>query len=70
MQAFKKISPNKTQFYKQPNLTHLQILGFIVYILPHKKKHLMKLEKWILQILKRILIAYNRHTIYKIHIKE
>lgn len=36
---------HKAHFYKKLDLSHLQILGSIVYILLHKEKHLMKSEK-------------------------
>ena len=45
MQALKNISSYKSHFHKQPNLAHLQILAFTVYVLLYKKEHLMKLEK-------------------------
>lgn len=30
----------------------------------------MKSKKWALKILKDVLVGYNRHTIYQIHIKD
>lgn len=41
-----------------------------MYILLHEDKRLIKSEKWALQILKRILVGYNGHIIYKVYIKE
>lgn len=64
------LSLYKTHFYKKSSFSHLQILGSIIYIFLHKEKCIIKLEKWVLQILKRILIGFNRYIIYKIHIKD
>lgn len=69
-QALKNITPYKTQFYKQPDLTHLQILSSTVYILLHEEERLIKSEKWGPQALKGILVGYNEHTIYRVHIRE
>ena len=69
-QALKNISPYKNPFHDQPNVTYLQILGSTVYILLHKEKRLMKSEKWASQALKRILVGYNEHTIYRVHIRN
>ena len=30
----------------------------------------MKSEKWATQALKRILVGYDGHTIYRVHIRE
>ena len=69
-QALKNISPYEAQFHEQPDLTHLQILGSTVYILLHKEERLMKSEKWAPQALKKILVGYNGHTIYRVYIRE
>lgn len=68
--ALQNISPHKAHFYKQPNLTHLRLLGSTVYVLLHKEKRLMKSEKWAPRALKETLVGYNGHTIYRVHIKE
>lgn len=70
MQTLKNISFHETHFHKQPNLAHLQILSSTIYILLYKKKYLMKSEKWATQVLKRILVGYNRYIIYKVHIRK
>lgn len=64
------ISFYKTYSKEIFNLTHLWILDFIVYILLHEEKRLIKSKKWILRVLKRVLIGYNGHTIYRVHIKD
>ena len=46
MQALENISPHKAQFHEKPNLAHLRILSFTLYILLHKEERLIKLEKW------------------------
>lgn len=66
----KNITSHKTQFHKQPNLTHLQILGSTVYILLYKKKYTMMSEKWVPQAWTRIVVGYNRSTIYRFYIKK
>lgn len=36
------LSPHKSPFYEKPELSHVQILGSIIYILVHKEKCIMK----------------------------
>ena len=70
MQALKNLNPHKAHFHKQPNLAHLQILGSTMYVLLHEEERSIKSEKWVPRVLKRILVGYNRHTTYKVHIIE
>ena len=64
------ISPHKAYFYKQLDLSHLQILGSTVYVLLHKEERSIKLEKWAPQALKEILVSFDKRTIYRVHIKD
>lgn len=64
------ISSHKAHFLKQLDLFHLQILGLTVYVLLQKEERLIKSEKWVLRVLKRILVGFNGRIIYRVHIKE
>ena len=64
------ISPYKAQFYEQLDLSYLQILGSIVYVLLHEEERLMKSEKWAPQALKRTLVGFDGCTIYRVYIKN
>lgn len=68
--ALQNISLYKAHFHGKPNLTYLQILGFTIYVLLHEEERLMISEKWAPRALKDILVGYDRHTIYKVHIKD
>lgn len=49
-------------------INYLPILGLTVYIFIHKEKQNLKLEKFEVQVLKNILIKYNKYIIYKVFI--
>ncbi len=66
--ALENISPHEAHFHEQPNLAHLRILGSTVYVLLHEEERSMKSEKWAPQALKGILVGYDGHTIYRVHI--
>lgn len=36
------LNPHKAHFYEKLNLSHVQILGLIIYILFYKEEHIMK----------------------------
>lgn len=55
----KNISPQKAHFLEQPDLTYLQILESIIYVLLYKEKCLMKSEKWASQALKGTLVGFD-----------
>ena len=63
-------SPHEAHFHKKADLSYLQILGSNVYILLHKEKPSMNLEKWASQVLRGILVGFDGHTIYRVHIKD
>lgn len=64
------ISLHKAYTKKALKLAHLQIFGSTVYILLHKEERLMKSEKWAPKALKDILVGYDDHAIYRVHIKD
>ncbi len=64
------LSLYKAHFYKKSDLSNLQILSSTIYILLHKEKHSKKSKKWTSQVLKRILVDFNRYKIYKIYFKD
>lgn len=51
--AFQNLSPHKALFQEFLNLSYLQILVSIVYVLLHKEKQSIKSEKWAPRDLKR-----------------
>ena len=68
--AFENLSAHQAHFHKQLNLKHLWIIGSMVYVLLYKEKRLIKSEMWVSQALIGILVGYDGHTIYRVHIKE
>lgn len=63
-------SLHKIYFYKKLDLSYVQILGSTIYIFLWKKKCIIKLEKWVSQILRETLVDFNKYTIYRVHIKD
>ena len=61
--ALQNLSPHEA-------LTHLRILGSIVYVFLHEEERSLKSEKWAPRALKGTLVGYDGHTIYRVHIKE
>lgn len=70
IKALQNLSLHKVLFQKSPNLSHLQILSFTVYVLLYKEKRLMKSKKWAPKALKKVLVDYDSHTIYRVFIKD
>ena len=64
------LSPYKALTRDRPNISHLRILGSIIYIFLHEEEQTLKSEKWATRALKGTLVGYNGHTIYRVHIKE
>ncbi len=69
------ISPAKIERKGLPNkdllnLHHLRILGSTVYVFLHKEKRILKSAKWDSRAFKGKLIRFNKHTIYRVHIKD
>ncbi len=64
------ISLHEASTKEAPNLAYLQVLGSTVYVLLHEEECLMKSEKWATRALKGVLVGYNGHTIYRVHIKD
>lgn len=70
IKVLQNLSSYKALTWDYLNISPLRILESIIYIFLHKEKLLLKLEKWPLRALKGILVSYNSHTIYWMHIKE
>ena len=64
------ISPHEVSTKEAHNLAHLRVLGSTVYVLLHEEERSMKPEKWAPRVLKRVLVGYDGHTIYRVHIKD
>lgn len=64
------ISPIKKQDNILLNLQDLRVLCSTIYIFLHKKESILKSVKWDARALKRKLVRFNGHTIYKVHINE
>lgn len=45
IRAVQNHSFHKAYIYKLPNLSHLQVLGFTVYVFLHKEEQILKSEK-------------------------
>lgn len=59
----------KVYFNKTLELSHLQVFESTVYVFINKEKRNLKLEKFEAQALKRTLIRYDGHTIYRVFIQ-
>ena len=68
--ALQNLSPYEAITRNHPDISHLRVLGFTVYVFLHEEKQSLKLEKWAPKALKGTLVGYNGHTIYQVHIKE
>lgn len=65
--AFNGLSSYSKFFSSLPDF---QIIGFTIYVFFCKKRQKLKRKKFILQIIKNILIKYDGHIIYQMHIKN
>lgn len=52
------------------DMSHLRVLGSIVYVFLHKEEQSQKSKKWAPKVLKGTFVGYDGHTIHKIHIKD
>ena len=68
--AVQNLSPYKAYIHKLPDLSHLRILGSIIYIFQHKEEQMLKSKKWAPRALKKILVGYDGHTIYRVYLKD
>ena len=64
------ISPIGKQENTQPSLQHLRVLGSTVYVFLHEEERTLKSAKWDARALKRQLVGFDGHTIYRVHIEE
>ncbi len=68
--ALQDLSPYESYTHEPPELAHLQILGSTVYVFLYKEERTLKSEKWAPRALKRMLVGYNGHTIYRVYLKD
>lgn len=61
-------SLDKAQFHEVSDVSHLCVLGSIIYILIHEEEQDLKSEKFEAQTRKNTLVGYNRHIIYMVHL--
>lgn len=59
-----------SQHNKDPDITHLQILSFIVYVFLHKEQQALKSEKKKPRALCRKLMGFDRYIIYRVYIEK
>ena len=67
--ALQNLSLYKLYTHKLSDLSHLKILGFIVYMFLHKEEQMLKSGKWAPRALKKTLVGYDGHTIYRVYLK-
>lgn len=53
-----------------PNFHYLCVLSSIVYVFFYKEEYILKSAKWDVRALKRKLVEFDRHTIYRVHTKD
>ena len=63
-------NPYHAQQKIHPDIQHLRVLGSTVYVLLHEEERALKSEKWNPRALRGILVGYDGHTIYRVHIRE
>ena len=63
-------NPYHAQQKIHPDIQHLRVLGSTVYVLLHEEERALKSEKWNPRALHGILVGYDGHTIYRVHIRE
>lgn len=64
------ISPIEKQDDILPSLQHLRVLSSTVYVFLYEEKRTLKSAKWDARTLKRKLVGFDSHTIYRVHIEE
>ena len=68
--ALQNLGPYKVYTHKLPDLSHLRVLGSTVYAFLLEEEQTLKSEKWASRALKRTLVGYDGHTIYRVHLKR
>lgn len=64
------LSSHKSLHNKPAELSHLRILGSIIYILIHEEKQELKSEKFILKALRDKLVGFDGYIIYHVYVEE
>ncbi len=68
--VLQNLSPYEAFTQDHPDISHLRVLGSTVYVFLPEEERSLKSEKWATRALKRTLVGYDGHTIYRVHIKE
>ena len=63
-------NPYNAQQKIHPDIQHFRVLGSTVYVLLREEERALKSEKWNPRALSGILVGYDGHTIYRVHIRE
>lgn len=63
-------TPYNAQYKKDPDISHLRILGSTVYVFLHEEDRELKLEKWKPRALRGKLVGFDGHTIYHVYLEE
>lgn len=61
------LSLHKAHFREKPDFSYVQILSSTVYILHYEEERTIKVEKWVPQALRKILVGFNQYIIYSIY---
>lgn len=64
------ISPIKMQNQVLPDLYHFCILDSNIYVFLYKEEQSLKLAKWEARALRGILVGFDGHIIYRVHIED
>lgn len=67
--ALQGSNPYQAQHQKSPDISHLRILCSTVYVFIHEEERNLKSEKWAPRATHGILVGYDGHTIYQVHVK-
>lgn len=59
---------HEVHFNKTLELSHLQVLGSTVYVFIYKEEQNLKSDKFETRALKKTLVEYDGHTIYRVFI--
>ena len=63
-------TPFNAQYQENPDIRHLRILRFTVYVFLHEEERELKSEKWKPRALRGKLVGFDGYTIYRVYIKE
>lgn len=60
----------QAQHQKSPDISHLRVLGSTVYVFIHEEEPNLKSEKWEPRATRGVLVGYDGHTIYRVHVEN